>query len=386
MNKRKILVISISSGIALLTVIALIIILIITSKTDINLNDYITISYKGYDTVGEADCDLKVKKLLQDYGTELGITNEFEQIAFEFALEEYISVKLTKDEELSNGEKISLVWKVDNNVFEEKYGCTMKFSNDTKIVSGLKELVEYDPFEKNELVIDGVSSRATAKMKRNDVESNYFDYVITPNSGLSNGDKVTVKVECNESTEDYLLRKGMKLVNREKEFTVEGLIEYVSKLDEIPQKEMDEMKKQAEDTYKAHVAENWSEAESAKAITYMGEYLLSAKSNLSYGDANNYLYLIYKIDVSNSEGDFSYYYYTCYNNLYIDNNGEFRVDIMNYKVPDGGYYYYLKKLYGEAFWHGSYYYIGYETIDALFNSCILKKLEKYSYTTNITEK
>ena len=34
---------------------------------------------------------------------------------------------------------------------------------------------------------------------------------------------------------------------------------------------------------------------------------------------------------------------------------------------------------------GSYYYVGYEELDSLFNNCITKNIEQYEYETAIKE-
>ena len=244
----------------------------------------------------------------------------------------------------------------------------------------------YDPFEKLNVTFDGMSPLGKVTIDSSDIDYIWLQYTASPSSGLKNGDTVRVNVKYDETYEQYCIQNGIRLANLEKEYRVEGLSSYVTDISDISEEQLTKMNNQAGDAFKAYVATKWSEKESMKAMNYLGCYLLNAKGSVGYGEANNYLYLIYKIDVSNSQGDLSYYYYTRFDTLYITGDGEFVVDIMNYTVPTGGYLQYVNKgVYGEAFMHGTYYYMGYKTIDELFNACVTANLEKYSYTSNVVE-
>ena len=386
-RKKKVLIISISSLVAAMAVIGLIIFIVIANKTSINLNDYLTISYTGYDGVGEADYDINYKKLIEDYSEELDLDSESAKITFEFVLEECVSGELNKEEGLSNGDNISFKWSVNSKVFEEKYGCTLDYEDVAEKVSGLQEAVAYDPFENLHVSFNGMAPSGKVKMDTTDIEYYWLKYTATPSDGLKNGDMVKVTVEYDDDTEKYCLENGIKLVSTEKEYTVDGLSAYVTDLAEIPDEQLTKMKNQAEDTFKAYVAANWAEVESLKAMDFLGCYLLNAKGDVGYGQAENYLFLIYKIDVSNSQGNLSYYYYTRFDSLYISGDGDFVVDILNYRVPKGSATYYFDKWYqtGEVFTEGNYYYLGYRTLDAIYNACVTENIEKYTYKTNVNE-
>lgn len=286
-RKKKVLIISISSLVAAMAVIGLIIFIVIANKTSINLNDYLTISYTGYDGVGEADYDINYKKLIEDYSEELDLDSESAKITFEFVLEECVSGELNKEEGLSNGDNISFKWSVNSKVFEEKYGCTLDYEDVAEKVSGLQEAVAYDPFENLHVSFDGMAPSGKVKMDTTDIEYYWLKYTATPSDGLKNGDMVKVTVEYDDDTEKYCLENGIKLVSTEKEYTVDGLSAYVTDLAEIPDEQLTKMKNQAEDTFKAYVAANWAEVESLKAMDFLGCYLLNAKGDVGYGQAEN---------------------------------------------------------------------------------------------------
>lgn len=379
-RKKRIIIVTVSALAAVLAITGFIVFLVLVNKVKINLNDYLTISYSGYDSMGEADYKINYKKLIEDYAEKLDLNNQNAKIAFEFALEECVTLELSKEEQLSNGDSISLKWKVDNRLFKDKYGCTLEYKSTTEKVSGLQEMTEYDPFEKLGISYEGMAPHGKVKINKSDIEYYWLKYTVTPSEGLTNGDKVKVTIEYNDEVQQHCKKEGIKIVSTEKEYNVEGLSKYVDDFSEIPDEQLSKMKNQAEDTLKSYVAANWVETESLKAANFLGCYLLSAKGDVGYGEAKNYLYLIYQIDVSNSEGEFSYYYYTRFDSMYITGEGDFVVDLLKYSVPKGGGSYHL---YGEAFKHGKYYYLGYENLDLLFNACVTTKLEKYTYISNV---
>lgn len=382
-GKKKIVIATVSCLVVVIAIVGLVFFLVSANKVKINLDDYLTISYSGYDSVGEADYKIDYKKLIADYSEKLGLNNQNEKFAFEFALEECVILELSKKEQLSNGDSISLKWRVDDELFEDKYGCILEYKNTTEKVSGLQEMTEYDPFEKLGISYEGMAPYGKVKINKSDIEYYWLKYTVTPSEGLTNGDKVKVTVEYDEQVERYCRENGIKLISTEKEYNVEGLSKYVDDLSEIPDEQLTKMKNQAEDALKSYVYTNWVETESMKATNFRGCYLLNSKGNVGYGEAENYLYLIYQIDVSNSEGDLSYYYYTRFDSLYITGEGDFVVDLLRYSIPKGGSGF--TGVYGEAFKHGKYYYLGYENLDLLFNACVTTKLEKYTYTSNVNQ-
>ena len=104
-----------------------------------------------------------------------------------------------------------------------------------------------------------------------------------------------------EDATDYCLQNyGMVPESLTKTYTVSGLDSYVSKISEISDESLKEMQSQAEDVYNADIAQNWSESEKLKSLTYIGDYLLINKDDEDYWGSNNILYLVYKAQVEDT--------------------------------------------------------------------------------------
>lgn len=384
-NRKK--YIAIGAIIGVIVLIALIILIVILCKKEkINLNDYLNISYSGYDENGNADFEFDYNGISKDFADEIGLKTDKEIYVFKHDLNEYIDGDINKIEGLKNGDEIYFKWRVNVKNLEEKYDIELEFKDVYEKVSGLKEIAEYDPLEMVTIKYSGMSKNGTAKIE-NKSDYPWLKYSISKDYGLSNNDKITVEVQYDESIKQHCLENGIRLTRLEREYTVEGLGEYFSKVNEIPEEQLVKMKKQAEDAFNAYVATKWEEKESVKAMTYLGSYLLNAKGEV-WRSANNYLYLIYKIDVSNSNGDFSFYYYTRFENLYITSEGDYVVDILTYEVPYGSASSFLGEwhLSGESFIEGDYWYEGYKTLDEIYSACVTSNLDEYTYDSNVEEK
>lgn len=383
-NKKTNTIIGIAA-VAIVAIIAIIIILAVSSsaKKTIPLNDYLTIEINGYDTVGNAYYKLDTNQIFEDYADALDVKDEFDEVRKMVYFEEYVSGKLDKTTELKNGDTVTFTWKVDEETLKEALGCKVKYSEVKEKVSTLEELAQYDPFEDLVVTFDGISPNGTVKIDSSNVKYYYINFEADRYQGLKNGDKIKISVQNPDNLKRISVMDGIMVSKLEQEYTVEGLNAYVTQLSEIPQESLDKMKSQSEDALKSYVAQNWGEAESLKGMTFLGNYFLISKGNNIYGNLQNYLYNVYKVDVANSEGEFSYYWYTTFDTLMLLNDGTFSVDLNKYKVPEGSAVF--GKAYGECFFKGSYYYKGYETLDSLFNNCVTSNIDKYTYESTVTE-
>ena len=101
------------------------------------------------------------------------------------------------------------------------------------------------------------------------------------------------------------------------------------------------MQAQAEDIYQANVAKNWSEEETLKSLTYIGNYLLVKKDSEDSWGNRNVLYLVYKAQVNDvyTNGEETYdqtndiYWYTAYYDLLVNPEGVTTVDLTDYSTP-----------------------------------------------------
>lgn len=384
-NIKKYVFIGVAIFIALL--IAIISLIIILSKKEkIDLNSYLDITYSGFDGYGKAEYSIDYSSITKDYAKKIGLKEDSEIYEFEYYLSHYIIGEIDKVENLKNDEEIKFKWTVEKEKIEEKYDIELKYEVVYEKVIGLQAIVGYDPLENVIVEYNGMSKKGKAKIINVDETYSWIKYNLSKDYNLKNGDKITVEVLFDEGVEQLCIENGIKFSRLEKEFTVEGLGEYFSLIKDIPEEQMDKMKKQTEEVFRADVAKNWVSQESLNSMTYIGSYLLNSKSD-NWGNYNNSLYLIYKIDVTNSFENLTYYYYTRFDNLYVTSEGEYVIDIMNYQKPYG---YAGKSLgswynYGATIISGDYWYLGYKTLDEVFNECVTSNLDEYTYDLSVEE-
>lgn len=348
-------------------------------KKNIDVTESLTVKFDGCNGYGVAELE-------NEYGWEseafeaAGIEqiSSFTDFANGVTIEGAVSYEMSPRENLSNGDEVTVKATFDNEAVE---GYNIKFTAKERkfVVEGLPEVEQVDLFENIEVEFQGISPNATASLI--DGNSDYYvwtTYSLDKTNGLKAGDSVTVTAKYDQKE---LLANGYMAESDTKEFQVSGVASYVTQISEIPDDIMEKMKKQMEDTLKAQVASRWSEKESLRGMSFVGNYLLNLKSGMN-GSINNMLYLVYKMDVDNSEGSFSYYTYCRFDNLILLDDGTCSIDLSSYKMPQGGSAF---GVYGEAFQKGNYYYLGYEQIESLFNNCVTANIEKYEYESNISE-
>lgn len=118
---------------AVLAVAVLIACMAQANKTvPVELDNFVTISYEGYDTEGTAKAHFDKKAFLADYGET--IENAEGLIA------DCIDGELSKTEGLSNGDEVVYQWNCDAEAAAADYKAELSFNDITDTVSGLEEL------------------------------------------------------------------------------------------------------------------------------------------------------------------------------------------------------------------------------------------------------
>lgn len=364
-------------------------------RTSVNLNDYVTVNYEGYNTVGVAGYEFDCEKMIEDNPKAFGLSKDHsndDTLEVLFDISCYIDGRLDKMEDLSNGDTINFKWDISNEeALKENYPISIKYSDITVNVEGLDEAESFDPFANIKVTFSGIAPNGTVSIDSNGKgELEDLIYTADVNDGLSNGDKVKVKVNAfGGNLNEYCLKYGKIPSTTEKEYTVEGLASYAMSLDKIPEEVLDKMDNHAQDTFKAHVASNWNDTESLKKITLIGNYFVYPKDSIKVS-TQNYLYFVYKIDAENMDDKekkgqtFSYYYYSYFEDIMILEDGTCSYDLNKMTVPYGSSFF--GSVSGEAFSTGEHYYMGYKDLDSLFNKQITSKIGQYSYESTVEEK
>lgn len=392
----KLLAAILGGAVAVIILLVVIVSAVGKARRTINLDDYVTVETKGYDGFGTAIAFVDWEAIEEDYGSrisfkrnvskELGIFNSV--VGPVDALPYFVNLTLDEKSGLSNGDTINYTWDVDDS-YAEGIKCTLKYKDGSYEVNELEKVGKFDAFEDLEVEFNGIAPQGTVNLNYTGSDIDYYDFQCDKTSGLSNGDTVTVSLP-ESRVERYAERLGMVPLELEKQYTVEGLAAYLSKLDELGDEGLNEMKSQAEDVYKAHVARDWnSETSQLDSMDYLGEYLLTPKD----GNGGNILYLVYKVTAHNSytnDKDESYdalnstYWYIKFDNVMLDADGNLDVDLSRYSTP-----YDTVTIDSEvrSGWNTvKWWYYGYDSVDSLYSSAVTKNVDRYNHEDNVHDK
>lgn len=383
-------------GAAVIVLITVIAIAVNAGRT-IDLNKYLTVEAEGYDGYGTATVTIDWDAIEEKYGSRIAYTSaarsEYGSLLSMMtptdALRDCVKVDLDAKSSLSNGQTITYTWKVDADL--SKYlKCKVKCKDGSYTVSNLTEVGSFDAFADLEVEFSGVAPNGSANLNYTGSEMNYYDFRADNLSGLSNGDIITITID--ESRIPYYAESlGKVPESTEKQYTVTGLKSYLANLSEITDEDMAVMQQQASDVYNAAAAQEWSEESHLESLTYVGDYLLTAKNPDTWG-SSNYLYLVYKVQARNeySNGKESYdqvnemYWYIRFRDLMIGEDGKLAVDVTDYTTPyerftvDSGI---------SSGWFGtkSWYYYGYGTLEELYKQAVTTYIDSYNHQDNIDE-
>ncbi len=225
---------------------------------------------------------------------------------------------LDKDSGLSNGDEITLTFNYDNESYEDT-GIRLAGDTVTFKVEGLPEVQKYDAFEGMNVNFSGVSPFGAAEIQ-NAKYTGELNYELDKMYGLKNGDVVTVTIETLPGAD--VSREPAEL---KKEFTVQGLREYIVSIDQIPEEAWNKLKKELDDQKAANIditgtttgvifegVGGWGYVEAGfidkiNNFTWDKAYLLSARDGddpeVSFGTTYNRLLIVYSCDVAGGRND-----------------------------------------------------------------------------------
>ena len=381
----------------------------------IDVSKYMTLSADGYNTVGKLNIDFDTNKLEQDYGKQ--ITTRFKKQMKNLKDDTFGLSSLTaslydgyeadlfaetcatgsadKTKNLSNGDVVTYTWDDNSDEAEEAFGVKVKYTDITYTVSGLASVNTFDAFDGVDVEFSGISpdGRATVNSLPTAAEAQGLYYTLDENSGLSNGDTVTLTVHSNrDDFSDCIDRYGAMPQATEKTFTVEGLNEYVTSADTLSDSVLVSLQNQAEDVFKSYAAQRFSNGQTFKGMTYLGNYILTPKNKDSWGDKDR-IVLAYQVTVHHDytselnttyDADDSFFWYITFNNVSKDADGNIASGLNDYDTPttfvkiDSGVQKYSFSSSTET-WE----YYGYASLDSLYNAAVNQYVENYNHQDNV---
>ena len=381
----------------------------------IDVSKYMTLSADGYNTVGKLNISFDTEKLEKDYGKQ--IATRFKKQMKNLKDDTYGLSSLTaslydgyeadlfaetcatgsadKTKGLSNGDVVTYTWDDNSDEAEEAFGVKVKYTDITYTVSGLASVNTFDAFDGVDVEFSGISpdGRATVNSLPTAAEAQGLYYTLDENSGLSNGDTVTLTVHSNrDDFSDCIDKYGAMPQATEKTFTVEGLNEYVTSADTLSDSVLVSLQNQAEDVFKSYAAQRFSNGQTFKGMTYLGNYILTPKNKDSWGDKDR-IVLAYQVTVHHHytselnttyDADDSFFWYITFNNVSKDADGNIASGLNDYDTPttfvkiDSGVQKYSFSSSTET-WE----YYGYASLDSLYNAAVNQYVENYNHQDNV---
>lgn len=368
----------------------------VSAGSMVNLDEYLTVETDGYDGYGTATAEIDWDTLEKNCGGKVSFTEKAKNEYGGFTnmmtpaemMREYIKVELDHSDHLSNGDEIAYTWEVDED-FSKYLKCKLKYKDGTHDVSDLEEVETFDAFADLEVTFSGVGPNGNVELEYKGTQLDGYDFSCDKDSGLSNGDTVTVSIS-DENLSDYAERIGKVPETLEKTYKVEGLQHYLTSMSEIGEEDLKAMQQQASDVFHAYVARDWVNTTKLKSFDYVGTYFLTAKNPETVRGSQNALYLVYKIRAKNiySNGEETFdktsdvYWYLSYSDLLAGTDGRLAMDLSDYGTPNESYV--VDSGISDG-WFGTYswYYDGYGTLDALYKDVVTSNADAYNHEDHV---
>lgn len=377
----------------------------------IDMNKYVTFTESGYQGNGRVSASIDYDQLEADYGDKVKWTKKAKKMMKkEYAdadvslddireltsggtmtfIESTMDYILDSTSGLSNGDKVTLTWYWPDEM-EDYFGAKLKNKTMTYTMNTLSDIAEEDVFENLNVTFEGTGPNGTVNLEKTKTDGIYSEitFTVEPSTGLSNGDDVTVTVQLGADESDLASYYGVKISQLSKTYKVEGLNQYATTFDEIPDETVERMKSQAEDVLMSQ-SSHWDEGTSISSMTYAGNYMLTRKDD-DYWSRYSEIYMIYKVTVNenypeyNVDNTFSYYAYVEFYDPMILSNGNCTIDVTDYD-------------YNQTSWFSgdkiereiqlgddskTLSYPGYEDLDTFFNKNILDQIDAFNYVESV---
>lgn len=383
-NKKKLGII-IGAVVAVLLVFVIVFAIVRNVKRTINVNEYISVEFTGYDTVGQAEVKFDVDgfdaavmkaqgKKIKNNPDDYTWNDLVDLMSWEdYALADSIETELDKSENLSNGDKVTVTITYDESAAKDA-GVKLKVSEQSFTVDGLGKLQDVDPFEKLEVSYEGVAPSVSVVWENN-ASGDYLPYVNfeieDAKDNYDLGDSFTLKV-----VDDYVENAkfyGYHFTETEKTYTIDAVDQYVTSIADLGEDDLAQLKKDAEKVINDECIADYADDVSVKGPKYVGEYLLNAKQEM-WG-SQNYLFIVYSATISSADNSFkktTVYYPVRFEEVITKANG-----IISYESNDSvtGYSSLLDADGGYT-WYSTY---GYTDGEDMYNSIVVDNSDYYDY-------
>lgn len=372
---------------ACVALVLVLLIVIALHKPTVNLNDYLKVTYGGYDGGGVAYTEIDWNSMKEDFENKISYKRGMAQTGGMTPIDiimEYTNANIEgKNEKLSNGDKVSYTWKVDKDAIAKLIKCKIKYSDGSKKVSGLKEMELFDPFKNLKVTFSGVEPNGEADIEYNGDMLSEYDFTCDKTSGLKNGDKI--KISLTEDAGYYVDQYNKAPSVLEKEYKVKNLGKYLSKIKEVDTDGMYSARAKAQKSI-SDMVDYWSEDVTLDKVSYAGDYLQVAKDSDDY--TKNYYGVIYQINAhiqpdGGQRKDVVSYYSMKFENVIVGGDGKCEIDLDEYDVP---YDDFSVEVTSGDLSSGSYSFDGYQTLEELKKNYVDEVADEFDCEWDVSGK
>lgn len=372
---------------ACVALVLVLLIVIALHKPTVNLNDYLKVTYGGYDGGGVAYTEIDWNSMKEDFENKISYKRGMAQTGGMTPIDiimEYTNANIEgKNEKLSNGDKVSYTWKVDKDAIAKLIKCKINYSDGSKKVSGLKEMELFDPFKNLKVTFSGVEPNGEADIEYNGDMLSEYDFTCDKTSGLKNGDKI--KISLTEDAGYYVDQYNKAPSVLEKEYKVKNLGKYLSKIKEVDTDGMNSARAKAQKSI-SDMVDYWSEDVTLDKVSYAGDYLQVAKDSDDY--TKNYYGVIYQINAhiqpdGGQRKDVVSYYSMKFENVIVGGDGKCEIDLDEYDVP---YDDFSVEVTSGDLSSGSYSFDGYQTLEELKKNYVDEVADEFDCEWDVSGK
>ena len=360
---------------ACVALVLVLLIVIALHKPTVNLNDYLKVTYGGYDGGGVAYTEIDWNSMKEDFENKISYKRGMAQTGGMTPIDIIM--------ELSNGDKVSYTWKVDKDAIAKLIKCKIKYSDGSKKVSGLKEMELFDPFKNLKVTFSGVEPNGEADIEYNGDMLSEYDFTCDKTSGLKNGDKI--KISLTEDAGYYVDQYNKAPSVLEKEYKVKNLGKYLSKIKEVDTDGMNSARAKAQKSI-SDMVDYWYEDVTLDKVSYAGDYLQVAKDSDDY--TKNYYGVIYQINAhiqpdGGQRKDVVSYYSMKFENVIVGGDGKCEIDLDEYDVP---YDDFSVEVTSGDLSSGSYSFDGYQTLEELKKNYVDEVADEFDCEWDVSGK
>ena len=383
-----------AAAIVVIVVVIIILAVVLNKAPTVDLNEYITVKYEGYDGYGEAKVEFDTAKFNSDWKDKLSFKVRPSEIEYKYGFDyenpsSYIAacasenISLDKYSELKNGDTIHAKWEFSMYTLEKMSSyikCEVKYSDKEFKVEDLKSIPTVDLFKDIQVEFEGEAPFGRASVYNNG--DYYFDYELDKKENLSNGEKVTLSVSYSSGDINEYLASRYHVAAKEfkKEYTVSGLNTAVLDAKDIPEDVLAKFKDETEDFIKSDTS---ADTIKLKGTEYLGSIMLVNKNLSGWYTSDRDAYVIYKVTVTatsekngkKTSKDYDYYTFERFGPVVLLEDGT-----ASYS-SDGSQCYNYLELGGD--YHNDVH--GYDDYSKMYDSIVTKNLAEYSFTSTVDE-